>query len=918
MEMKNGERKKLVKNTVMWCAAAFLTTGIVAMIGAGVKGLFPFGDQSVYFGDLAGEYSTFLTELWRKVHEGGSLFYSWKTGVGGSWIGVILFILSSPFNLFVLLGKESSIDEAITILIFFRQALSAAAMCGFLCLRRNGNASPSAAICGMLYGSCGWFCSFYYNDIWLDVFMLTPLMLLGIERIIDAGKPGLYFAVFTVMLFSNFYLSYISALFAIIYWLYYFFSFYRFRDPREAVDGKLSFFRSRFFRAGTIFAVSSVLSALCLSVVFLPFLLHMSRNAANEDAYSAAKLFTNLSQYVTVLFSGSKFFSINYSFCPPLYTGVLALAAVPLFFFQKNTSRREKLAIAILLLFMLLSFNLPVLDRIWHGFRLPTNLTFRESYVFSVILLMMMHRTLTGIRTMPPKAFVVLSAVAVLGATCAVWELKNRGDRVNVSIVSCIVTLVLFLAITGMLLLLRFGKSRQTTAVAMIFVYILCLFDCGYTLVGSIQTELSQKEIDDKKEQVCDLLGRVNDDSLFYRTELSFRWFNNDGAFFDYNGIRQSSSTATMPLLRLMKDFGMDSNENNCIYYDSQTPLFNSLFGVRYIVEQKDYAQQIGVSYLAGAGESYRLMEENDNYMLYRFGDALPLGFMADRSLTDWQPEALACPDNQASFYAAVAGSQENAVVYCDEDLDVSAVNPEEQEMTVAGVHRYSVKKTLAEGGSGAYPGVTLKGTAKMSGILYAYAETLSDQFTNVIVSVKDETNERNNTFKSNTRVLTDAVSTVTKGDSFEITFFSGQDLPCDLVIRLFQIDPDVLNRQYNAIEKHGYLALEEFSDTHFKGSVSTAEDGVLCLTVPYDPGWNISLDGEKLSEEDYELIGGALYGLPLTQGEHEVEFTYHLYGLGAGVAMSAFAVVGSVVFALVLRRRGFVPTAEEASDPEE
>ena len=97
---------------------------------------------------------------------------------------------------------------------------------------------------------------------------------------------------------------------------------------------KKSFWKTRFFKAGAVFAVSSVLSALCLSCVLIPLVFHMSQGAANEDAYSAAQLFRNLSQYVTAMFSGSQFFSHNFSFCPPLYSGVLALAVAPLYFLR--------------------------------------------------------------------------------------------------------------------------------------------------------------------------------------------------------------------------------------------------------------------------------------------------------------------------------------------------------------------------------------------------------------------------------------------------------------------------------------------------------------------------------------------------------------------------------------------------------
>ena len=888
------------------------------MIAAGVNQLFPFGGESIYFSDLAGEFSTFLTELWRKIHNGGDLFYSWKTGVGGSFLGNILFYLSSPLNLIVLVGKESSIDENMAVLIYLRQALSAVFMCYYLSKRRDGRTSFAAAIGGILYGSCGWFCGFYFITILLDAFMLIPLLLLGIERIIDSGHPALYFAILTVILFSNFYISYSVCLFAVLYWLYYFFVNYRFGEQigegkKESVK---AFFSTRFFKAGTIFAVSSVLSVLSLACIFIPLLAQMSNNIANEDAFSLAS-FSNITQQITALFSGCEFNASLFRGYAPVYTGILSLTAAPLYFFHKEISRREKIGTAVFLLFMLLSFNIPILDYIWHGFRYPTNVLFRQSYIVPVLLVMMTYRVLSRIEGVAPKSFFCLIGVAVVLIVCGIVELKTRGDTLNISVVDLIVTVGLFLMFTWLLFLMRRSEKGQRVA-ALTFCFLFCIGDGAYTFTSNINSiGVDQAFLDTRKAEVRELIDKVGDDDLFYRTEIVPSFFNNDGAYFDYYGITQSSSTATAPIQQLIKDFGADSNANNCIYYDSQTPLFNSIFGVRYQIEDIENAQGTGVSYLSCAGESYRLLESNNDYDIFRFGNALPLGFVADASLSEWKAKALECPENQSSFYAVAADSQESAVVYCDDDLIISAANPEEQELTMSGEHRYTIKKTVESGGSGAFPGVTLSGTAALSGMLYVYAETISDQFTNVLVYINSDTKEQGASFKNSTRVFTEAVCDVAQGDSFSLTVFSGQGISCDMVIRIFQIDPEVFTRQHAEIERKGQLELAEFSDAHFKGGVSAAKDGVLCLTVPYDKGWTVLLDGKELSEDDYSLIGGVLYGLPVEQGEHEVEFTYHLYGAGAGIAVSCVSIIMLAAFLILLRKIDPIPQVRETEIPE-
>ncbi|MEG2575053.1 MAG: YfhO family protein [Christensenella sp.] len=65
---------------------------------------------------------------------------------------------------------------------------------------------------------------------------------------------------------------------------------------------------------------------------------------------------------------------------------------------------------------------------------------------------------------------------------------------------------------------------------------------------------------------------------------------------------------------------------------------------------------------------------------------------------------------------------------------------------------------------------------------------------------------------------------------------------------------------------------------------VSAKSDGVLMLSVPYENGWEIYVDGQKaqLLRVDY-----AFCGVELTKGEHMVQLRYVLPGLYAGAALS-------------------------------
>ena len=896
------------RKLLLWCAAAFVMSAAVAMIAAAVKGLFPFGDQKIYYSDLTTEYSTFLTELWRKVHSGGSLFYSWKTALGGNFWGTLFYYCASPLNLIALLVKKNAIEQTIAVLIYLRRSLASVFMCIFLCRRRGGRASFAGALCGVLYGCCGWFCGFYQVTILQDVVTLLPLLLLGIERIIDKRRPALYFAVFTVMLFSNFYMSYFAAVFAVLYWLYYYFTYYNFSDLSEpdCVRKKVSFFHTRFFAAGTVFVVSSFLSVLCLSVVLLPVLLQLLRNEANYDVSSVASYFTNITQQISALFSGTEFETVDFRNYPAVYTGVLALAASPLYFAAKNVSRREKITGAILFGFMVLSFNLPFLDYAWHGFRYPTNNPFREAFLFSAVVVVMVWRVLTGIKEIPPKAFFAFAGSAGVIALVAVVELRFRGETVAIGVADVVVTALLFLAFAGMLLLLRFGKKEQTVA-AVVFLFIFTVADCAYTFTSNLHLEWTQT-LSENEAGITGIVEKVKDDDLFFRTEMAMTWVLNDGSYFDFNGIGQSSSLTATPTLRFLREFGADSNLSNAVKCNMQTPVFNSVLGVRYLIEQASFAERMSASYMSCAGESYRIAETAAGYSLYRFGNALPLGFAADRALSGWQAQSLDVVGNQSSFYALAAGSDENVFVYCDGDAAVSPAS-EGSKAEDRGGHVYHVERT-AENSDDKYPGVSVDVKAQTSGMVYVYCEVADDSFARLVVKVGDPKESGKASFSSFSTSYCGAVYDAQKDEPLKITCYT--ENPCDVQIRVFQTDDAVLARQHEAIAKGGELTLTEFDDTHFAGTADVTEDGrMLCVTVPYDAGWTVTVDGEALSEGDYTLIGDVFYGIPLEKGAHTVTFDYRLPGFTAGAAVTCCAVLAAVAFFLLLRKKRLSPETE-------
>jgi uncharacterized membrane protein YfhO len=84
-------------------------------------------------------------------------------------------------------------------------------------------------------------------------------------------------------------------------------------------------------------------------------------------------------------------------------------------------------------------------------------------------------------------------------------------------------------------------------------------------------------------------------------------------------------------------------------------------------------------------------------------------------------------------------------------------------------------------------------------------------------------------------------------------------------------------------------------------GTVNSARDGVLFLSIPYSAGWTASVDGKPV---ETIRINTTYTGVPVTAGEHAVELSYMTPGLVPGTIAAVVALLSFVVVRLVRRSR--------------
>ncbi|MBQ6874071.1 MAG: YfhO family protein [Clostridia bacterium] len=854
------------------CSSAIM---LIVFIGFG---LFPFGDITILRMDLYHQYGPLFSELYDRVTSGESLLYSWNTGLGSSFLGNYFNYLSSPIGFLVMLiAGHKNMPEAIAVMVLIKAALSAAAFAFYL-KKSQKRSNYSTVGFAVLYSFCGWFIAYYWNIMWIDAMVLLPLVALGIERIIKNGRPALYITALALTMFSNYYMSFMMCVFAILYFLVYFISNYTFSDFM------------RFLKGGTMFAFASFCAAGLMAFALLPTFNILQETSATSGTFPQTfttyfDIFDFIANHLasvqpTIRSSGD-------DVLPNVYCGILTLILVPLYVMLKSVSTKEKLAHITLLGLFLISFDINKLNYIWHGMHFPNDLPYRQSFMYSFLLLIIAYKTFTKLREIPNR-FIAFSGFAAVALIVLAQELDSK----NVNNFTVIISLVFVVVFCVVLTLLK-DKRYQASTVSLLL--LCCIFseavvaDTGNYSMDQPKTNYASdyETFEFVKEYIDE-----HDESEFYRMELSYLRTRMDPAWYDYNGVSVFSSMAYEKVSKFIHKLGMYGNDINSYTYYPQTAVFNSLFGIKYVVNNVE--PDILVD-----SDQYEKLYQLDKFTAYENPYALPIGYCVDTSVSELTTEssnpflvqnelfekATGCAEVMKKLYPTYVATS-----------NLSGFNAPYDKQS------FPYEKTA----SGMEASATFYFKAKSTANVYLFVTT-TDGNDAETMSVSSENLSMTQDLSKKGYILD--IGKMKKGETFSATVPVKNDNGT-ITFYAYYLDNGLFEDGYNILNSEA-IEYTKFTDTLIEGTVSCSSTKLFMTTIPYDSGWEITVDGKKVPESNKVKIGDAFLGFYIAAGEHSISMKYTPTGLVAGIAISVVTLLILIAFCFIykLRRRTHSPS---------
>lgn len=839
--------------------AAFFIPIAVMIVGYITFGMWPLGERSVLCLDLNAQYVFYYDYVHDVIGNGESLLYSWSRNLSGEFIGIIGYYLASPFSLIVWLFPREMITEGLMAMMLAK--FGTCGVCFAIYAHKSRKLSKNtAALFSLMYALCAYMVVETMNPMWLDGVLILPLVCFGIEALVRENRFKLLVISLCYAFISNFYIGFMIAIFTVIYFLYFFFANAEYNGAKNVILSLL--------KKGLFTGLCGITSALMSAFMILPVYsaLQNGKFTFTEPDYTFKSNF-DLLDIATKLFPNT-YDTVRMEGMPFIFCGSMALILTVGYFCSHKFKFSQKLSAAVLLGVMLVSMYIRPIDMMWHGGQMPNWLPYRYSFMVSFILVMLAAQMFEELKSLKTKT-IGLITVCYIGLIIYIEStdtfnsaLGNEGRELFDGITVALPAIV-FIAVAGITLyvILKKRDPKKLTMTASIGLCAIIVAELCFNTTNSLQkmhTDIVFSTRASYLDVVLPLREKVEQikekDEGFYRIEKNFFRSVNDPMAANMYGLSHSSSTLNAKAIDMLGFFGFTSN-GHYSRFSGNTPITSDIFGVKYILDCKDH-NTVNIESAADI-----TITENP--------DALPITYLSDMGIKDMILNEDMVFENQNMLISYLTGIHKEYFITFEANGFPTIDNCTKGNF--AGGH---VGFTNPTGEAS----VTYRTTAIDDGEVYMYVPT--DYQRQVTVYVNG--GYIGAMFESDNHNIK-LLGTFKKGEEIEVRMRLDKS---DLYIKTPQfamIDTAAYSEAIAKLnEMNSATTVEKLSGTEIVTNVTADKDRMLFTTIPYENGWTVYVDGVKT--EPVKLVEEALMGIPVTAGDHKVEFKFFPARMDLGI----------------------------------
>ncbi len=842
--------KDFLQKNKWYMMASFFIPFLVMAIMYLTIGIYPGSDRSVMASDAFSQFSNFHASFRNALLGEQSFLYTWNASLGLNFLSLISYYLGGFFTPLVLFFPNQLMPDALYFLTLIKIG-SAGLSFWFYASHRFKIAKGSHITLAVCYALMSFVTAQSELIMWLDAYIYLPLIIWGIDRLIQKHKPKLLFISYFMLFFTSFYLGFMIGVFSFLYFLVQLFK--NWKDNKKSI---LPYF------------TTSLLAGGASMIIILPALLDLRANGEELTQI------TNLKTEATSAFD---FFIKNmigvydttkYGAIPFIYIGLLPLVFCIFYFIIKEISWKEKILYALLIALIIGSFYFVPLNLFWHGMHAPNMFLFRYAFLLSFTVIMLAGfgwEKLTEANERKLLFSFVFLAVAFIFTYLLVYKTREYLDPI-----SLILTLS-FLIVYGVIFFSFYTKKfsfKQTVLFLLIFVTAEMTINTNSMLRGILDewNYASRELYTEPYPAINELVEQTKEENdSFYRLENLDPVSANDSFNYGYSGISMFSSIRNRNTSGYMNILGFRSRGTSLnIRYPNNTLLMDSLMSVKYNLSKQPINKY-----------GFRQKDTSDDYQLYENQNALPLGFLTDPSidqLTQFKNDNLA---NQTNLMNQLADTKENFFQF--------------QPITVTDLNNVSIENQGAHTKFSEQEGnVAKEVTWKVNVPAHsqAYLSLFPTNFGELESSTATITvngQQRESKIDINGQYYDLGFYDQAQTVEFTASFYGTKDISFQNP-QVVTLDTDAFQKSVGKIQDNSVEMQTGKRSAQAKVDTNTVQK--LITTIPYDGGWQAKIDGKKVPIDSFQ---DAFVSLQVPEGKHTIEFTYwpqgFLLGLGSFIS---------------------------------
>lgn len=859
---KPSKTSNLLSKDYFWFGLSFLLPLISITTVMMFKGFYPFGKLTLMSGDYLQQYVPIYLTLGKAITSlsFGNLFWSWTKGLGGVMSPVFSFNSISPLTILIALTPIKYLNFSIFLTTVLRHGLSGLTFYYFLHKRYQAKHSPLLALLiSFLYGMNGFLIANQINPNFLDNIILFPLLLIGVEKILDGKKSLKYLLVLATMIITHFYTAYMASLFVIVY------AFYYLAQASTNLKDKMK----QLCRLAGYSLWAVALTFIWLLPLF--FALIDTKVAGAASSPWSFSLQHHLKDIILKFIIGASHGNewSTASALPSFYVGSLSLVGLLHYFSQKSRLKKHKIILAVMLIVLFIIFSNTALIKIMHMGQLPFGFYHRNAWLLSGFLLIPVYQALqikTSLSLKTTGIWLALIAIASL----TIYQSKQQFNFELIANWQLVLSVVLILSI---ILVLHFNnKGKPWSLLALLLI---SLFDMGgnaYIILGRSlwNDDAIHLTPEGLVAERYDELAKLS--SQLKRVELAHFKTYNDPLMHHYSGVNHFTSSIESRTLEALGKLGLPSSQSMSVY-GGGTPLTDALINLSYYFV---YHNAWRITPRKIVTNHYHRIKETDQGILLENPYTLGLGFSVSHQLQDLP-------------------LVKNEPIKNQNEIGKLLFNIPEDLLTVSSGFRVRTDNLIPDPNNPSI--LTRNQKEKPATISVTFTPTDDNTFYLYFPKLTDATVKASQfTLNNEPYFVSDrfrnpqlwALTSQNGGKRHDLIITINSDQPIDTSgLQIYRFD-DQLFQQQIKINEHIKWQPTSVTSTMISGTIQQPADKDYFITsVPYNQGWTVKIDDQPVNTQ-ISLDGFVSFKLP--PGKHQLTMTYIPPGIIIGGLISLLA----------------------------